>query len=214
MNPFIEQLIYSILAVLIAICCHEYAHGFVSYLCGDPTPKVRGRLSLNPLHHLDPVGTLCLIFFHFGWAKPVAVNPNYYKNKKLGMVLVAIAGPLTNFIIAFLSMLGMGIIIKQTGGYAQGFVLYLFTFLNYLAVINIGLGSFNLIPFPPLDGSKIIGAIMPEDKYFAFMRYERYGQGILMILLVTNILDKPLDLLHSSITSGIWQGVTTLLGLM
>lgn len=213
MNGLIEQLIYSVPAVLIAICLHEYAHGFVSYLCGDPTPKRGGRLSLNPLHHLDPVGTLCLIFFHFGWAKPVMVNPNYYKNKKLGMVLVAIAGPLTNFILAFLSMLGMGIILKQTGGYADGFIVYLFTFLNYLAIINIGLGSFNLIPFPPLDGSKILGALLPQDKYFGFMRYERYGQGILMLLLVTNILDKPLDFLHSSITNGIWHGVAMILGL-
>ncbi len=213
MNTLIGQLIYTVPAVLIAICLHEYAHGLVSHMCGDPTPKMRGRLSLNPLHHLDPVGTLCLIFFHFGWAKPVLVNPNYYKNKKLGMVLVALAGPITNFIIAFLSMFGMGIILKQTGGYAEGIVVNLFTFLNYLAMINIGLGSFNLIPFPPLDGSKIVGALLPQDKYFAFMRYERYGQGILMLLLVTNILDKPLDLIHTGITNGIWQGVVMLLGL-
>lgn len=213
MSDLFQQLIYTVPAVLIAICLHEYAHGFVSHLCGDPTPKARGRLSLNPLHHLDPVGTLCLIFFHFGWAKPVVVNPNYYKNKKLGMVLVAIAGPLTNFILAFLSMLGMGIILKTTGGYADGFIVNLFTFLNYLAIINIGLGSFNLIPFPPLDGSKIVGALLPEDKYFAFMRYERYGQGILMLLLVTSILDKPLSLMHSGITNGIWHSVTMILGL-
>lgn len=214
MNGLVEQLIYSVPAVLIAICLHEYAHGLVSYLCGDPTPKRGGRLSLNPLHHLDPVGTLCLIFFHFGWAKPVMVNPNYYKKRKLGMVLVAIAGPLTNFIIAFLSMLGMGIIIKQTGGYASDVTVYIFTFLNYLAIINIGLGSFNLIPFPPLDGSKIVGALLPEDKYFGFMRYERYGQGILMLLLVTNILDKPLDFIHSGITNGIWHMVGGILGIV
>ncbi len=211
MNGLVEQLIYSVPA---AICLHEYAHGLVSYLCGDPTPKRGGRLSLNPLHHLDPVGTLCLIFFHFGWAKPVMVNPNYYKKRKLGMVLVAIAGPLTNFIIAFLSMLGMGIIIKQTGGYASDVTVYIFTFLNYLAIINIGLGSFNLIPFPPLDGSKIVGALLPEDKYFGFMRYERYGQGILMLLLVTNILDKPLDFIHSGITNGIWHMVGGILGIV
>lgn len=214
MNGLVEQLIYSVPAVLIAICLHEYAHGWVSYLCGDPTPKRGGRLSLNPLHHLDPVGTLCLIFFHFGWAKPVMVNPNYYKKRKLGMVLVAIAGPLTNFIVAFLSMLGMGIILKQTGGYAGDVTVYIFTFLNYLAIINIGLGSFNLIPFPPLDGSKIVGALLPEDKYFGFMRYERYGQGILMLLLVTNILDKPLDFIHSGITNGIWHMVGGILGIV
>ncbi|WP_054742814.1 site-2 protease family protein [Cellulosilyticum ruminicola] len=213
MNGLVQQLIYSVLAVLIAICLHEYAHGFVSYLMGDPTPKRGGRLSLNPLHHLDPVGTLCLIFFHFGWAKPVMVNPNYYKNKKLGMAFVGIAGPLTNFIIAFFSMLGMGIIVKQTGGYAGDVIVYIFTFLNYLAIINIGLGSFNLIPFPPLDGAKIVGALLSEDKYFSFMRYERYGQGILMLLLVTNILDKPLDFIHSGITNGIWYMVGTILSI-
>lgn len=211
MSSMVEQLLYSVPAVLIAICLHEYAHGYVSYLMGDPTPKLRGRLSLNPLHHLDPVGTLCLIFFHFGWAKPVMVNPNYYRHRKRGMVLVALAGPMMNFLIAFLSMLGMGIILKQTGGYADGAIVYVYTFLNYCAILNIGLGSFNLIPFPPLDGSKILGAVLPEHKYFAYMRYEHIGQGILMILLVTNLLDVPLDWLHTSITNGIWQLVNTII---
>ncbi|MDF2674191.1 MAG: peptidase [Clostridiales bacterium] len=115
---FIHKLLYSIPAVLIAISMHEFAHGYVSYRLGDPTPKQKGRLSLNPFAHLDLVGTLCLLFFHFGWAKPVLVNPYYYKERKKGMVIVALAGPTMNFCIAFLSTFFMGMIFKITGGYA------------------------------------------------------------------------------------------------
>ena len=151
------EYLYIVPAALIAIMLHEIAHGLVSYWLGDPTPKRQGRLSLNPLKHLDPVGTICLILFHVGWAKPVVVNPDYYKKRKLGMALVALAGPLTNFIVAIVSMIIIGFILKFANSSLAIFDI-INTFLLILAIINIGLGVFNLIPIPPLDGSKILGS--------------------------------------------------------
>lgn len=206
----IESLVYTIPAALIAITLHEYAHGYVSYKLGDPTPKQMGRLSLNPLAHLDPIGTLCLVFFHFGWAKPVCVNPYYYKNQKKGMILVGLAGPLMNFILAFVSALFMAIIMKKTGGYVGSFTYYLFNFLNVCYVLNIGLGVFNLIPFPPLDGAKIVGGLLPDHIYFNFMKYERYGQLIIFGLLAFGALDKPLAILRRGVDWIIW-GITNLI---
>jgi len=204
---FIYQLMYTLPAVLIAISMHEFAHGYVSHRLGDPTPKQMGRLSVNPLAHLDPVGTLCLLIFHFGWAKPVGVNPYYYKNRKKGMVMVSLAGPIMNFFIAFLSIGAMGLILKTTGGYAGEFIIYIFNFLNYLFIINIGLGVFNLIPVPPLDGSKVVGAILPEEKYFKYMKYERYGMIILIGLLYLGILNLPLNIIRGGISQFMWTVV-------
>jgi len=198
---------YTLPAVLIAISMHEFAHGYVSHRLGDPTPKQMGRLSVNPLAHLDPVGTLCLLIFHFGWAKPVGVNPYYYKNRKKGMVMVSLAGPIMNFFIAFLSIGAMGLILKTTGGYAGEFIIYIFNFLNYLFIINIGLGVFNLIPVPPLDGSKVVGAILPEEKYFKYMKYERYGMIILIGLLYLGILNLPLNIIRGGISQFMWTVV-------
>ena len=203
----ISQLIYTLPAVLIAISMHEFAHGYVSYKLGDPTPKDMGRLSVNPLAHLDLVGALCLMFFHFGWAKPVGVNPYYYKDRKKGMVLVALAGPIMNFFIAFLSIAGMGLILKITNGYAGKILIYIFNFLNYLFIINIGLGVFNLIPVPPLDGSKVVGAVLPSDQYFKYMQYERYGTIILLALLYLNILDVP-RIIRGGIGEFMWTAVS------
>ncbi len=208
MNNIISQLIYTLPAILIAISMHEFAHGYVSYRLGDPTPKHMGRLSVNPLAHLDPVGTICLLIFHFGWAKPVGVNPYYYKDRKRGMVMVALAGPIMNFFIAFISIFAMGLILKVTEGYAGTFIRYTFNFLNYLFIINIGLGAFNLIPVPPLDGSKVLGAVLPSDKYFKYMQYERYGTLILMGLLYLGILDVPLTIVRSSLSKVMWTVVS------
>lgn len=213
MKKFLLDLLFTLPAVLVAITMHEFAHGLVSAKLGDPTPEATGRLSLNPFRHLDPVGVLCLIFFHFGWAKPVQVNPYYYKNKKGGMVAVALAGPLMNFLIAFLCTFGMGIILKTTGGYASEGMYYLFQFLNYGALLNIGLGAFNLIPIPPLDGSKVLGAVLPEQQYFGYMRYERYGGLVLVALLAIGVLDVPLGYMQAGIQNGLWTVVNAIFGL-
>lgn len=178
--------IYIVVAALFAIILHEIAHGLVSTWLGDPTPKRQGRLSLNPLKHLDPIGTLCLIFFHVGWAKPVVVNPDYYKNKKRGMALVALAGPLMNFLLAIFSIIIMAIFLK-VNAYSNVLII-IYNFLLYFSVINLGLGLFNLIPIPPLDGSRILGAFLKDDTYEQYMKYERYGFIIIAILLALSSL--------------------------
>lgn len=188
-----EQYLYIIPAALIAIMCHELCHGLASHLLGDPTPKEQGRLSLNPLKHLDLMGTLCLILFQFGWAKPVQVDPRYYKNPKWGMALVALAGPLANFILAFIAGL-IYVLIYKYASYTELIEVILY-FVTYLMVINIGLGVFNLIPIPPLDGSKIVGAILPNDAYNQYMKYQKYGMffifGLLILLDVLASLGYP-----------------------
>lgn len=176
--------LYIIPCVLIAIIFHELAHGLVSYWLGDPTPKENGRLSLNPLRHIDPIGLLCLVIFRVGWAKPVVVNSQYYKNRRLGMFLVAMAGPLTNFIIAFISFLIMGLAIRFSIPVLNDDVMQ--TFFSFLAIINIGLGVFNLIPIPPLDGSRMLGACLPVDAYISYMKFERYGFYIILGLLLVD----------------------------
>lgn len=208
MNSTISNLIYTIPAVLIAIVLHEWAHGFISYKLGDPSPKAEGRLSLNPLKHLDPIGTLCLLFFRFGWAKPVQVNPNYYKDRKMGMMWTALAGPIMNFIISFLTILIVIIILKFFPNLLYSDIgFYIYNVLLVTSFLSISLGVFNLIPIPPLDGSKILFAILPEDMYFAYMKYERYGMILLVILLYSGVF----SMILSPLTTGIYNGMITLL---
>lgn len=186
MTDLIDYL-YIIPAALLAIMCHEIAHGFVSYLLGDPTAKQMGRLTLNPLKHIDPIGALSLILFRVGWAKPVMIDPRYYKNPKWGTALVSLAGPLTNFVLAIISAFLYFVIYKFIN--IQLILNIFLPFFLYLAILNIGLGLFNLIPIPPLDGSKIIGAILPNQAYYQYMKYQRYGTIFMLILiLVINIL--------------------------
>nr|WP_307992940.1 site-2 protease family protein [uncultured Niameybacter sp.] len=212
MTNFLE-IIQTLIAVLVAITFHEFAHGYASYKMGDPTPKETGRLSLNPFKHLDFLGTICLMIVHFGWAKPVQVNPYYYKNRKKGMVIVALAGPMMNFLIMSISIFIMGVILKVTGGYGGDFIIFVFDLFSVLAVINLSLGVFNLIPIPPLDGSKIVGAILPEDKYFKYMRFERFGYFLLLIVLYFDVLRGPLNTVIMWIYNGAWYVVSFLLGL-
>ena len=185
----IKLLIYTAPATLLAISAHEFAHGLISYWLGDPTPKRDGRLSLNPLHHLDLVGTICMLVFRFGWAKPVKVNPQYYKNPKQGMALTALAGPAMNLILAFL-FLGIFVgLFHVTEGSTEGILGYLMLLAQYTAIMNIGLGVFNLIPIPPLDGSKILGIFLPQRTYFLLM----------IVLLYTGVLSRPLGFLRDGL---------------
>ena len=186
MNNLIDY-IYIVPAALLAIILHELAHGLMSYWLGDPTPKRQGRLSLNPLNHLDLVGTLCLIFFHVGWAKPVVVNPEYYKKKKLGMFLVAFAGPFVNILVCITSMVIYACFIRicyKFEIYNENLNIVIGTFLMTLAMINLGLAIFNLLPIPPLDGSKIIGSFLKGEVYEQYMKYQQYGFIILSLILL------------------------------
>ena len=179
-----------------AITVHEFAHGFVAYKLGDPTAKRAGRLTLNPLSHLDLLGALCMVLVGFGWAKPVPINPMYFRNRKRDTALVSLAGPAANVALAFLSTIiyvPLTVLYFKTG--YNGLLRFLVGTLQSLVSLNIGFAVFNLIPFPPLDGSKILGIILPGDTYMQLLRYERFGFPILIILSLTGILSRLLNLL-------------------
>jgi Zn-dependent protease len=168
--------------LLYAIILHELAHGWVAYVMGDPTAKVLGRMSLNPLKHLDPIGTLLLFIFGFGWAKPVPVNFNQLRNRRLGMVMVSAAGIVTNMLLAFAALFLSRLLSLSPSGMPA-------VLLYYFAQINIILAAFNLIPLPPLDGSKILmGFASPNVQNFLFS-IERYGIIIIIALLFFGVLD-------------------------
>ena len=186
---YLKSIIYTVPAILLAISAHEFAHGYVSYKLGDPTPKMDGRLTLNPFAHLDLWGTVCLILFRMGWAKPVRINTAYYKDKKKGTILVSLAGPAMNYIMAFVSMLIYGLFYKAGSSFGIWFY--------YLAVINVGLGTFNLIPIPPLDGSNVLQELFPGIGDF-YRRIRRYAMPILFLCLFTGVLIIPLNRVNSS----------------
>lgn len=194
-----EKLLYvliSLFCVLLSLTLHEFGHGLAAYAMGDKTAKSSGRLSLNPIDHIDPIGAICLFLFGFGWAKPVPVNPYNFRRPKGGMVLTSLAGPLMNFIIAFIAMLIMTLIgdirfSSQGIGFDLATVCY--TICYYLMIMNLGLGIFNLIPIPPLDGSKVVGAVLRTDWYFEYMKYEQFGFIILIILINLPFFDTILN---------------------
>lgn len=181
----ITSIVATLLAVLIAITFHETAHGYVAYLLGDPTAKNQGRLTLNPIAHLDPIGALLMLVAGFGWAKPVPVNPFYFKGDRTkGMMLVSIAGPLTNLALSFLAC----VILVAGHGFSQ--IPFVSTFLYYCITLNIYLAIFNLIPIPPLDGSKILAGFLPKSTAYNYLNtMEQYGFIILMVLIIFNITD-------------------------
>ena len=181
-------LVVMLAALLISLSAHELCHGVGALLMGDKTPRYDGRLSLNPLHHIDPIGTFCLLFFRFGWAKPVQVNPTNFKSVKWGMAVTAAFGPLCNWVLGFVSMLGLAYFSIH---HPQ--LIYMVTFFELLLSFNIGLMVFNLIPFPPLDGSKILGAALPRRWYYRLLELERYGFIILILLINLPFFDRFLD---------------------
>lgn len=155
---------------------------------GDTTAKRDGRLSLNPLHHIDWFGAICLMFFHIGWAKPVPINPYMFKNRKFGIIFVSLAGVLSNFILAILSIIGMCVLYIYDG-YDM-----LFQFLFMLATVNIGLGIFNLIPIPPLDGSKVLAEFLPANAKYKYLQFEKFGWILLFLLIYFGNLSKYLGI--------------------
>ena len=202
------QFLFVVPCVLIALTFHEFAHGYMAYKLGDPTAKNFGRLTLNPLKHLDPIGTICMIFFHFGWAKPVPINSRYFKKPRRDMALTAAAGPIMNFILAFVGVLVCRILTKifVTFPAQSDFVYYIqyaaLTLFSYFHMLNLSLGVFNLIPIPPLDGSRIFYIFLPPKWYFGVMKYEKYIQLALLVLLWTGLLSRPLSAAVSWISGG------------
>ncbi|MBE6656197.1 MAG: site-2 protease family protein [Ruminococcaceae bacterium] len=218
MNTIARYLI-TVPAVLLVIMLHELAHGIVAYKLGDPTAKRMGRLTLNPLKHLDPIGAVCMVLFHFGWAKPVPVDTRYFRNPKRDMALTALAGPLSNILFAFLAvpvylLVWKGYVsVAVTSGmesFAANFILTVFYFVYYFHAVSLGLSLFNLIPLPPLDGSRILFAFLPPRYYFSIMRYERMISFALMLFLLTGANFGFLNGIASGI-SGLMESVWMLL---
>lgn len=205
----LQSLLFTAPVVLLAIVCHECAHGWVSYKLGDPTAKNAGRLTLNPFKHLDPIGALCMLFFHVGWANPVPINPMYYRDRKKGIIYVSIAGPVTNFIIAFISLIIEGLLMKL-GSPSSQIIWVLCQFCTYSAIVNIGLGLFNLVPIPPLDGSKVLGELWDKASEF-YWQYQRYWRIVLILCVITGALSKPLGILNEAILNGMWNIIRTIL---
>jgi len=192
-----ELAIFSV-PLLLGITCHEVAHGYVAYLLGDPTAKKAGRLTLNPLKHLDPVGTLVLILTRrIGWAKPVPINPGYFKNTRQGILLVSLAGPVANFVLAILFFLLFKLVNLLSPLFSAQVQQFFFTPLSLIFVagtmVNIILAIFNLIPIPPLDGSKILASFLPISLATRYMRIEKFGFLILIFLVFTGALSKFLN---------------------
>ena len=198
---YILSILLGVIPSLLCITLHELSHGLVAYWLGDDTAKSRGRLTLNPIKHLDPVGLLMMLVFHVGWAKPVPVNMYKFKNPKQGMTVTALAGPGSNLLIALVFMLLYGAAYVPLGMSAVGS--YFLQMIQLTAIMSIGLAVFNLIPIPPLDGSKVLFSLLRDEDYYKLMRYERYGGIIMLVLVATGVLGRPLNYLIDLIYSGL-----------
>lgn len=194
-RSFSPTMILALPALIVALSFHEFAHAWVSTRLGDPTPRMRGRLTLNPLAHIDPIGLLMMIIFRFGWAKPVEVNPYNYDNREKGMALVSVAGPGINLLLGFVSTLLWLVAAVNLGQNASVTIL-----LSFLVIYNVYFAVFNLLPLPPLDGSKLLFAFLPKRTVYRYLdTVSQYSMIILIALLWTGIITSILGPLASGI---------------
>jgi Zn-dependent protease len=201
----LTEAILRVAAVFLCLTVHEICHGLAAYRLGDPTAKALHRLSLNPLRHIDWFGLAMMFVAGFGWAKPVPVNPLYFRKPKQGMAITALAGPVSNFLLAVF-LIGISKAIYLWAPYSFGWDL-VFTFCLYTAApLSVGLGLFNLLPFPPLDGSKVVAVLLPDWIYVQLMRYERYG---ILLLLLLSWLGWTGGLINGAIT-GVYSALLNL----
>ena len=208
LNSQLIQLLVSVPAVLLCLSVHEACHGYMAYALGDPTAKHAGRLTLDPIRHLDPIGTICLLFFHVGWAKPVPVNPGNFKHPRRDIALVSLAGPVSNFLLALVALF----LYYPLRLAESSIVMTIAQMLYMVAVISIGLGVFNLIPVPPLDGSKILLSFLPRKYEWKFAQYQQFIQFGLLILLVLGVLNTPIRFFVNIIYQGLASIVLAVLG--
>ena len=223
-----ERLFYYLLSaivVLIALTVHEYCHGYAAYKMGDETAKNLGRLTLNPIKHLDPIGALCMLFFHVGWAKPVPINARNFKNPKKGFAITALAGPLSNILLGFFSAflyLLTYALLKNVRFATTDFSFFMaentLLFLWLFHSINIGLGLFNLLPIPPFDGSRLLNVILPPKYYFGIMKYEKYIYYVVLgwLLLGDNVAYflRQIPIIESSPFLYTFVGIFSLSGIL
>ena len=203
--------LFSAVAALFCLTIHELCHGLTAYRLGDPTAQQAGRLTLNPIRHIDPLGLILMVTAKVGWAKPVPVNYRYFKRTKRDMALTALAGPLSNFLLAWLFLLMGGGLLRlvlspvlwNCPEWVGWGVYYLYEFLVNAAVLSVGLGIFNLFPIPPLDGSKVLFAVLPDRAYNTLLRYERYGMILLLAAVWLGWLNGPLTFLISRVVDAL-----------
>ena len=211
MKKLESYLINKLLAVpvlLISLVLHEYAHGAAAYLMGDKTAKAYGRLSLNPLKHIDWFGFIMLLVAGIGWAKPVPVDMMQFKDPKKGMAVTALAGPLMNVLLTFVSL------VLYAVGILNGFNEYVMLFLYIMAYYNAVLAMFNLLPLPPLDGSKVLFAFLPSRHYYKLMTYERYGMILILLLSFTNLTSNIIGTGVDNLLNRLWHLAVNLLRLL
>ncbi len=197
------SLVVSLPVIIISLSFHEAAHGYVANFLGDPTAKNMGRITMNPLKHLDPIGTLCMIFFNFGWAKPVPINARYFSEPKRDMALSAAAGPISNLMLSFGGSV-LYAIANEIYFASPSNITYIVTLFFYMFYyMNLYLALFNLIPVPPLDGSRLAFIFLPDKIYWGVMKYERIIMIVMMILLYLGIITVPLQIIANFTMTGI-----------
>ena len=189
---YLLEMVFGVIPALLCITLHELSHGAVAYSLGDDTAKRQGRLTLNPIRHIDIMGLLMMVFFRFGWAKPVPVNMNRFKNPKKGMAITALAGPVSNVIIAVIFLFLYGFFFPVLNGKSE-FAGIVLDMLQITAYMSLGFAVFNILPIPPLDGSKVLFSLLSDEQYRTLMRYERYGMMILLVLVASGLLGRPLS---------------------